>query len=75
MFDLIVVGARCTGAPTAMLLARVVHKARLSDEGNGHSHEVGEDGWHLAVRRSFGRHQRGGSGSSPFNDNILSSLC
>ncbi|MDQ3878454.1 MAG: FAD-dependent monooxygenase, partial [Actinomycetota bacterium] len=31
MYDVIVVGARCAGAPTAMLLAREGHKVLLVD--------------------------------------------
>ncbi|TWF92803.1 flavin-dependent dehydrogenase [Saccharopolyspora dendranthemae] len=33
MFDAIVVGARCAGAPTAMLLARAGHRVLLLDRG------------------------------------------
>lgn len=33
MFDAIVVGARCAGAPTAMLLARAGHRVLLLDKG------------------------------------------
>jgi flavin-dependent dehydrogenase len=31
MYDAIVVGARCAGAPTAMLLARAGHRVLLVD--------------------------------------------
>src|SRR5215831_14737020 len=34
MFDAIVVGARCGGSPTAMLLARAGHRVLLVDRAN-----------------------------------------
>jgi 2-polyprenyl-6-methoxyphenol hydroxylase-like FAD-dependent oxidoreductase len=33
MFDAIVVGARCAGSPTAMLLARAGHRVLLLERG------------------------------------------
>ena len=34
MYDVIVVGARCAGAPLAMLLARAGHKVALADRAS-----------------------------------------
>jgi flavin-dependent dehydrogenase len=34
MFDVVVVGARCAGAPTAMLLARAGYKVLLTDRAS-----------------------------------------
>ena len=34
MYDVIVVGARCAGAPTAMLLARAGHRVLLVDRAS-----------------------------------------
>lgn len=34
MYDVVVVGARCAGAPTAMLLARRGYRVLLADRGS-----------------------------------------
>ena len=44
MYDVIVVGARCAGAPTAMLLARQGHRVLLVDRATFPSDTVSTHG-------------------------------
>lgn len=47
MFDAIVVGARCAGAPTAMLLARKGHRVLLCDRASFPSDTVSNGGFNI----------------------------
>ena len=55
MYDAIVIGARCAGAPTAMLLARKGHKVLLLDRSTfpseiAHGHFIHRQGPKLLAR-------------------------
>jgi glycine/D-amino acid oxidase-like deaminating enzyme len=55
MYDAIVIGARCAGAPTAMLLARKGHKVLLLDKSTfpseiAHGHFIHRQGPKLLAR-------------------------
>ena len=50
MFDAIVVGARCAGAPTAMLLARKDYRVLLVDKSTFPSDQVLSNASHMAAR-------------------------
>lgn len=59
MYDAIVVGARCAGSPTAMLLARKGHRVLLVDRHTFPSdifraHVVRSPGAQAATDRSYG---------------------
>jgi flavin-dependent dehydrogenase len=69
-FDVIVVGARCAGSPTAMLLARMGHRVLLVDRASFPSDTVSTHLVHapgVAALRRWGLLERAVAGSPPID--------
>ncbi|MBA3342642.1 MAG: FAD-dependent monooxygenase, partial [Gemmatimonadaceae bacterium] len=70
LYDAIVVGARCAGSPTAMLLARKGYKALVVDRATFPSDTISTHLIHppgMAALQRWGMHDRVATGCPPID--------